>query len=278
MKKQFSILPNLLTAGNLVCGFLAIILAVNDALRLARYDDFLRPFVFSSWLILAAIIFDLLDGFVARLTKTDSQFGMELDSLADLTSFGIAPAVILYLSVLRYHGNIGVLIAAIFAVCAALRLARFNTMSKPDMKNFTGLPTPAAAGVLASYVIFSHWGEWYYTSQPVLFFDKVGWYAENVTRFNTIFIPVLMILIAVLMVSNIKFLSLKSYVTREKAPFIAVVAVVLTVLIVILRPEPSFFALTLGYVAFSLIRAGYLSVKTPGSGLNITGKKKKRAR
>ncbi|MCX5777492.1 MAG: CDP-diacylglycerol--serine O-phosphatidyltransferase [Candidatus Firestonebacteria bacterium] len=275
MKKQLSIIPNLLTTGNLVCGFLAIILAVNDALKLANYNDFVRPFVFSSWLLLLAMIFDLLDGIVARLTKTDSKFGMQLDSLADLTSFGVAPAVILYLAVLRYHGKMGVLIAAIYAVCAALRLARFNLIDKVDHKNFAGLPTPAAAGVLASYVLFSHWGEWYYASSPILFLDKViGWYAENVTNLNMRVIPAMMILIALLMVSNLRFISLKQYVKKERAPFIVFVAVVLLILILIIKPEPMFFAVTLGYVVFGLVRGVYLELKREGK---IVKKQKEKA-
>ncbi|MFH1074241.1 MAG: CDP-diacylglycerol--serine O-phosphatidyltransferase [Candidatus Firestonebacteria bacterium] len=259
MKKQFSIIPNLLTSGNLVCGFLAVIFAVTDALKLTSYNDFINPFVLSSWLVLAAMIFDLLDGIVARMTKTDSQFGKELDSLADLTSFGIAPAVILYLSVLRHLGKIGVLIAAVYAVCAALRLARFNIMIKSDLKNFTGLPTPAAAGVLVSYVLFAQWGEWYYVTVPhANSMAMIDWYNVAVTKFNAYFLPVLMIVVAVLMVSNVKFFSLKQLVIKEKAPFIVMVMIIVAALAVLLRPEPMFFTVTLGYVVFSLGRAGYL--------------------
>ena len=262
MKKQFSIIPNLLTSGNLVCGFLAIIFAVTDALKLTSYTDFINPFILSSWLILAAMVFDLFDGIVARLTKTDSQFGKELDSLAVLTSFGIAPGVILYLSVLRHLGKVGVLIAAVYAVCAALRLARFNTLKKPDLTNFMGLPTPGAAGVLVSYVLFAQWGEWYYVNQPqTRFFTTINWYAVAVTTFNVYFLPVLMVIVSFLMVSNIKFFSLKKYVTKDKAPFIGVVIIVITGLIFLLRPEPMFFTLTLAYLVISLCRAGYLVLR-----------------
>ncbi|MEI6845772.1 MAG: CDP-diacylglycerol--serine O-phosphatidyltransferase [Candidatus Firestonebacteria bacterium] len=265
MKKQFSIIPNLITSGNLVCGFLAIIFAVTDALKLTSYNDFINPFVLSSWLVLAAMIFDLLDGIVARMTKTDSQFGKELDSLADLTSFGIAPGVILYLSVLRHLGKIGVLIAAVYAVCAALRLARFNTIVKQDLKNFTGLPTPGAAGVLVSYVLFAQWGEWYYVNQPqTQFLTTINWYAVAVTKFNVYFLPVLMVAAAFLMVSNIKFFSLKQYVKKERAPFILVVMVAVTGLVFLLRPEPMFFTVTLGYIVFSLCRASYLTLRGVG--------------
>jgi len=258
MKKQFSIIPNLLTSGNLVCGFLAIIFAVTDALKLTSYNDYVNPFILSSWLVLVAMIFDMLDGIVARMTKTDSQFGKELDSLADLTSFGIAPGVILYLSVLRHLGKIGILIAAVYAVCAALRLARFNTITKPDLKNFTGLPTPAAAGVLVSYVLFAQWGEWYYVNQPhTKILTAINWYAVTVTTFNVYFLPVLMVVVAVLMVSSVKFFSLKQYVNKEKAPFKVVVMIVLTALVVIFKPEPMFFVITLAYVVFSLCTAGY---------------------
>lgn len=262
MKNKLYIIPNLLTTGNLVCGFFAILIAVTDALKLTFYSDFINPFILSSWLILAAMVFDMLDGIVARLMKTDSQFGKELDSLADLTSFGIAPAVILYLSVLWRSGKVGIGIAAAYAVCAAFRLARFNSMKKADLKNFTGLPTPAAAGVMVSYVLFAQWGQWYYVTVPhPNSMAMINWYNVTVTRFNAYFVPGFMIAIALLMVSSIKFLSLKKYVNKEKAPFIVLVSIVLIALAFPLRPEPMFFAVTLGYVAVSLIRAGYLKLK-----------------
>ncbi len=273
MKNKFYIIPNLLTTGNLVCGFFAILIALTDALKLTFYSDFINPFILSSWLILAAMIFDVLDGIVARLTKTDSQFGKELDSLADLTSFGIAPAVILYLSVLRHSGKLGMGIAAAYAVCAAFRLARFNAMKKADLTSFTGLPTPAAAGVMVSYVLFAQWGEWYYVTVPHAdSLAMINWYNVTVTKFNAYFLPGLMIVIALLMVSNIKFISLKKYVNKEKAPFIAIVSIGLTVLAFFLRPEPMFFAVTLGYVTLSLIRDIYLKFRTIKSNSKTAGK------
>ena len=159
-------------------------------------------------------------------------------------------------------GKIGIGIAAAYAVFAAFRLARFNAMKKEDLKNFTGLPTPAAAGVMVSYVLFAQWGEWYYVTIPhPNSLAMINWYNVTVTKFNAYFLPGLMIVIALLMVSNIKFISLKKYVNKEKAPFIVIVSTGLAALVFFLRPEPMFFAVTLGYVIISLINDGYLKLK-----------------
>ncbi|MFH1824933.1 MAG: CDP-diacylglycerol--serine O-phosphatidyltransferase [Candidatus Firestonebacteria bacterium] len=257
MNKKLTLFPNLLTSTNLFCGFLALIFAVNDALKLVKYEDVLRPFVLSSWLILLAMVLDLLDGIIARLTKTDSAFGLEFDSLADLTSFGIAPAVILYLSVLRYHGKLGWFFASVYVIGGALRLARFNSSHvKTDSKNFTGLPIPAAAGILVSYTLFSQWGEWYYVEAPKLFFDKaMGWFAENVNIVNQIIIPILMLGLAGLMVSSIKFPSFKQYITKGKISFVILIITIIIVMILVIKPEVTIFVLTVGYLIIGLSKA-----------------------
>lgn len=254
MNKKLTLFPNLLTSTNLFCGFLSLIFAVNDALKLVKYEDVLRPFVLSSWLILIAMVLDLLDGIIARLTKTDSAFGIEFDSLADLTSFGIAPAVIVYLSVLRYHGKLGWFFASIYVIAGALRLARFNSGKvKTDSKNFTGLPIPAAGGILVSYILFSQWGEWYYVEAPKLFFDKaMGWFAENVNIVNQIIIPILMLVLAGLMVSSIKFPSFKQYINKEKISFIILVVMIIVIMILVIKPEVTIFILTVGYLVVGL--------------------------
>jgi CDP-diacylglycerol--serine O-phosphatidyltransferase len=259
MNKKLTLFPNLFTAANLFFGFLSLIFAVNDALKLVRYEDVLRPFVLSSWLILVAMVFDLLDGIIARLTKTDSAFGEEFDSLADLTSFGIAPAVILYLSILRYYGKWGWFFASIYVIGGALRLARFNSGKvRTDLKSFTGLPIPAAAGILVSYILFSHWGEWYYVETPKLFFDRaMGWFAENINIVNQIIIPILMVVLAGLMVSSIKFPSFKQYIVKEKISFIILVAIIIVIMILVIKPEVTVFVLTLGYLIVGLGKAVY---------------------
>ncbi len=143
VKKSIYILPNLFTSMNLFCGYYSIISAVH-----------LR-FVEAALAILVGTVFDLLDGKIARATRTTSKFGMEYDSLADLITFGLAPALLMYLWVLQTTGRYGWSAALLFTVCGALRLARFNTNESagPD---FEGLPIPAAAAMNVSLVLFFH--------------------------------------------------------------------------------------------------------------------------
>ena len=174
------LLPNLMTAGNLFCGFAAVLRIYDGAQRidlLAAASDFHDAI----WFILAACIFDLLDGRLARLGGHESAFGREFDSLADIVSFGMAPALLVYQIVLGEFQNLGWMIAFIYLACGALRLARFNCVAAstgsatvPD-KSFTGFPIPAAAGVIASITLFMLWldegqrtiGRWKY-ALPVL--------------------------------------------------------------------------------------------------------------
>src|SRR5258708_11393396 len=133
---------------------------------------------------------DFFDGFVARATGTTSKFGQELDSLADLVSFGMAPALLISLSVLRYLPFWGISIAVFYVVCAAIRLARFNVQAQVEEKShFMGLPSPAAAGILASYILFSHWMGWY--GEGLIMNNGMRWYAENLYHVELHGIPIL---------------------------------------------------------------------------------------
>jgi len=143
-QKGIYILPNLFTSLNLFFGFFAVILSIEG--------DFTR----AAALIIIAGLCDGLDGKIARATRTTSKFGVEYDSLADLVSFGIAPALMFYLWILTPLGRLGWLAGFLFAVCGALRLARFNTQAGSVANDyFTGLPIPAAAGMLATTILFS---------------------------------------------------------------------------------------------------------------------------
>lgn len=250
MKKGLYLFPNLLTTGNLFCGILSIIFAINDTLRLANYEDVLKPFILSSWLILIAIVIDSLDGLIARMTKTTSKFGVEFDSLADLVSFGVAPAILVYLSVLRYHGKIGWFFVAIYIMGGALRLARFNV--SPSNKYFQGLPIPASAGILTSYVILSRWAGWY-ADKGVILNKVIGWYEEKITYSNFVIVPVLVSLLSVLMVSSIQFPSFKRFMTRERMPLIILIACAIIILIFIITPEITSFLLMMFYLFYGLI-------------------------
>ncbi len=154
------LLPNLMTAGNLFCGFAAALKIVEGSTQgsLAVVTENVH---FAIWLILASCIFDLLDGRLARLGGTDSSFGREFDSLADIVSFGVAPALMVYRVVLIEFHETGWIIASVYLVCGALRLARFNCLAAANStaanKEFKGFPIPAAAGLIASLTIFLLW-------------------------------------------------------------------------------------------------------------------------
>ena len=153
------LLPNLMTAGNLIFGFLAV-LKIFDA-TLAREKggtDWAHTYLVSIYCILAACVFDLLDGRLARLGGKESPFGREFDSLADIVSFGVAPALLVFKIVLHeIPHQIGWLIAGFYLLCGALRLARFNIAATYDLgtgtRNFTGFPIPAAAGLISSITL-----------------------------------------------------------------------------------------------------------------------------
>src|SRR3954465_5694201 len=175
------LLPNLMTAGNLFCGFGAV-LRIYDG---AQDNDFViaaAKFHDAIWFILAACVFDLLDGRLARLGGHDSPFGREFGSLADVVSFGMAPALLVYQIVLGEFRNLHSMIAFVYLACGTLRLARFNCIAAdgtgPADKSFSGFPIPAAAGVIASITLFMLWlnegqppgGRWKYALPPLMLF------------------------------------------------------------------------------------------------------------
>lgn len=161
------LLPNLMTAGNLFCGFGASLLIVKGTLALETGRSVMSWFhqtYFHNaiWLILIACIFDLLDGRLARLGGHESEFGREFDSLADVISFGVAPALLLYKIVLQTFAPYGWMVAFLYLLCGALRLARFNCIAAKSGgadKDFRGFPIPAAAGVISSVTLFILWWE-----------------------------------------------------------------------------------------------------------------------
>ena len=157
------LLPNLMTAGNLFCGFTAALKILEGALlQSTNADAAADRFHEAIWFILGAFVFDFLDGRLARLGGHESSFGREFDSLADVVSFGVAPALLVYRIVLQEFRTACWIIALIYLACGALRLARFNTASANHEresttnggKNFTGFPIPAAAGLIASITLF----------------------------------------------------------------------------------------------------------------------------
>jgi CDP-diacylglycerol--serine O-phosphatidyltransferase len=156
------LLPNLMTAGNLCCGFLAVLKILEGALLAAGSPDAGNAsFQLAIWCILGACTFDALDGRLARLGGNESPFGREFDSLADVVSFGVAPALLVSRVVFHEASKLGWIVASIYLVCGALRLARFNCLAAADTvsanKEFKGFPIPAAAGLVASLTLFLLW-------------------------------------------------------------------------------------------------------------------------
>jgi CDP-diacylglycerol--serine O-phosphatidyltransferase len=180
------LLPNLMTAGNLFCGFAATLKIVEGALIQGTDPDGAAILFHTAiWLILGACFFDLLDGRLARLGGHESAFGREFDSLADIVSFGVAPALMVYRVVLQEFPRACWIIAFVYLACGALRLARFNCVSANQDanggeadKNFTGFPIPAAAGLIASITLFLLWwaegehhlGKWKFVLPPLMLF------------------------------------------------------------------------------------------------------------
>jgi CDP-diacylglycerol--serine O-phosphatidyltransferase len=207
-KLKIYFLPNLMTAGNLFCGFLAITKIVEFRLE-APYPNIRAALLY----ILLACIFDLLDGRVARMVGKESPFGREFDSLADVVSFGVAPAFLVHRVVLRdvFHDvpELGWLIAAVYLICGAFRLARFNCLAvmpaaqTKDNGEFTGVPIPAAAGMVASLTLFLMW------------WDEKN-FAVGTWRYV---LPVLLLFLSYLMVSEIKYPSFKKLNWRAAKPF-----------------------------------------------------------
>ena len=213
------LLPNLMTAGNLFCGFAATLKIVQGALLQSTDPDAAAALFHTAiWYILGACIFDLLDGRLARLGGQDSPFGREFDSLADTVSFGLAPALMVYRIVLIDFPRAGWVVAFIYLLCGALRLARFNCIaasgpSPGGNKNFRGFPIPAAAGLIASITLFMLW--W------------LGERDHEIGRWKWV-LPPLMLFLSFMMFSRFKYPSFKglSWRTTRSVPRFLVIATV----------------------------------------------------
>ena len=218
-RRGIYLLPNLFTTAALFAGFYAIVQAMN-----LRFEH-------AAVAIFVAMVLDGLDGRVARLTRTQSEFGAEYDSLSDMVSFGAAPALVMYEWALKDMGKLGWIAAFIYCAGAALRLARFNTnIGVVDKRYFQGLPSPAAAALIAGLV-------WVVIDNG-LTGEDVRWFAAALTIFA-----------GLSMVSNVLFWSGKDINLRKSVPFIVVIALVLAFALVSSYPPGVLFALFLGYAA-----------------------------
>jgi len=217
------LLPGLLTTGNLLCGFYAIILTLDGHHQWAALA------------LLVGMVMDMLDGKVARLTRTTTQFGVEFDSLADVVSFGVAPGLLLYSWALAPLGRVGAGAAFLYVICGALRLARFNVLAGiTDSRYFIGLPIPGAAGAVAAMVLFFGPME----------FGRTELFALACATY----------LLALLMVSNIRYHSFKELNFAKRHAFGVLLVVVLAVLIVAAHPQLFLFLAFGGYALSGPVR------------------------
>lgn len=250
------LLPNLMTAGNLFCGFVACIKCIQ-AHYFMRGTMGIPPesiILFSEavWFIFGAMAFDMLDGRLARMGGRESLFGAEFDSLADVVSFGLAPALMVFFLILSptqgypVFTNIGWFLGFVYLLCAAIRLARFNVITHPliitpDLKtnkDFVGLPVPAAAGTVAALVLF------------LLRLAA----AERTMHKWALLLPVLMVLIAILMISTIRYPSGKQLDLQTKTRLTSFVIFLCVAAAVVIFKEIAMLVVMLGYVFYGIGR------------------------
>jgi CDP-diacylglycerol---serine O-phosphatidyltransferase len=228
----------MVTIANLFCGFYSIL------------QTFKGEFKSAAIAIVAAAVFDQLDGRLARLTRATSRFGAELDSLCDAVSFGLAPALLMYKWSLEPYGRLGMMACFLFSACGVLRLARFNVQVGVVEKNyFQGLPIPMAAGIVAS---------------AFLAFEELSWEAK--ASKSMLFMT---ILLAFVMVSNFRYRSFKDLDFKQRLPFRYLVLGVTILFFVALRPEVMLFVLFFGYAllgaVFGILRLGKKQKQIPSS-------------
>jgi CDP-diacylglycerol--serine O-phosphatidyltransferase len=217
VRRGIYVLPNLFTTANLLCGFYSIIISMKGDYFLAAIP------------LLIAFVLDGLDGRIARFTNTTSKFGAEYDSLSDLVAFGVGPAILVYSWGLSTYGKWGWIAASLFVICGALRLARFNIqIGIIESKVFNGLPIPAAASVVATGILL------YY-------------YLGGVGKFAHILVLIGVIVVALLMVSNIKYYSFKDLNFFSRKPFMSFFLIVCIMVIIVAEPEIMIFTFSLGY-------------------------------
>lgn len=216
-RRGIYLLPNLFTTGALFAGFYAIVQAMNN------------KFEFAAVAIFIAMVLDGLDGRVARLTHTQSEFGAEYDSLSDMVAFGVAPSLVVYEWAFRGMGKLGWFAAFIYCAGTALRLARFNTnIDVVDKRYFQGLPSPAAAALVAGFV-------WVMLDSGFKG-EEVNWYAAALTVFA-----------GLSMVSNLPFYSFKDINLRKSVPFVVVFLIAMFFILISSYPPGVLFVLFLGY-------------------------------
>jgi CDP-diacylglycerol--serine O-phosphatidyltransferase len=239
LKKGIYILPSLFTCGNMCFGILSIFAASGG------------HFLIAAWCLIGALACDILDGRIARMTKTTSDFGVQLDSLSDLISFGMAPAYMMYMLVLNTMGKTGVAIAVLFVLCSALRLARFNVLAHAGEvhKHFKGLPTPASAGVIISFVLSY---ELLGPEEYALNFKSIDMLMELMPLFFKI-MPIVMVVLSFLMVSNIPYMSFKKIQLTKVRTIQLFSLLIVLIILVLVYPQNIFFIIFSFYAASGIL-------------------------
>jgi CDP-diacylglycerol--serine O-phosphatidyltransferase len=258
------LLPNLFTAGNMLCGFLAIKNCIEARFTSLTADGRADHYIMAVWFILFACVCDLFDGRVARATKRESLFGAEFDSIADTVSFGVAPALMACFLVIKPEATDNVqlitwLLAFIYLLCAGVRLARFNVLTNPLVPgnekrvaggDFVGLPSPAAAGMIASLVL---------VLSKIM--EAEGPLEVAVQAWSWTLLP-LMLIISFLMVSNVRFPSFKKLDWTARARTRGFILIIIIGAVVFRYPQYLFPAIFLGYISFSIFRHIFLLKKS----------------
>jgi len=261
------LLPNLFTAGNMLCGFLAIKNCIEARFTTLTPEGRADHYNMAVWFILFACVCDLFDGRVARATKRESLFGAEFDSIADTVSFGVAPALMACFLVIKPEVTDNVqlatwLLAFIYLLCAGVRLARFNVLTNPLVPgnekraaggDFVGLPSPAAAGMIASLVLV--------LSKVMVSSDHKDPFEQAVQAWSWVLLPV-MLVISFLMVSNVRFPSFKKLDWTARAKTRVFILIIILGAVLFRYPQYSFPAVFLGYVLYSLFRHAFLLKKS----------------
>ena len=245
---KIHLLPNLFTAGNLACGFFALTWIFKYAV--APKLEYIQSAIY---LILAAFAFDFFDGRVARVMRKESPFGREFDSLADLVSFGVAPAFLVYSIILQEFEKTGWMVAAIYLVCGGIRLARFNVLTlfnegkgKPK-DTFIGLPIPSGAALVVSVTWFMLW-----IREDNIIAPRGS--AEHPLGPLRFVLPALMLLVSGLMISNVRYPNFKQVEWTARRSVAAFAALAVAMIFFFRYPEVTFALLFVAYLLYGLIR------------------------
>jgi len=230
-KKGVYILPNSITLCGMLAGFISIMFSVEG------------NFVYAAWAIMIATVFDGLDGWIARMTNTQTRFGVELDSLSDLVAFGVAPAIMMYHWSLFPFDRWGWAAAFLFIACGALRLARFNVQTETaTSKAFKGMPIPAAAIILCTIVVFHH-------------------NFSNVKPDENVIFPIITIVLSLLMVSPFRYHGIKEVNFRERKPYWMLLILVMALFVLTVHPPIALFVFAMIYFVWGLAENAYLLVR-----------------